>query len=135
MAFKLDKRDRKRRDEIVERLLASREKLEVAISDYNDAIEKAQTDLEEHIDDYNLILDDAIGLVDDVVSQAESDMEERSEKWQESDRGQAVQTWIDAIREIDLEAIKIDFPDPIEMAEEELSHADQISDMPDEPEY
>ena len=96
---------------------------------------KANTDqaitlLNQSIETYNEALADAALFRDEVVGDMDDYMGERSEKWEESDSGQAYTSWKDEWEGLDLEPIDqidmIDFNDP--------SHADELDGLADAPE-
>lgn len=131
MAFKMDKQDKKRRDEIVAKLREARAKLEDEIAVFNEDIETSKANVETSVADYNELLEEARGLIQDISSQAESIMETRSEKWLDGDKGKAVSDWLEALQEPDLGDIEVDLPEAISLDIED--HAQFVEDLPEEP--
>lgn len=131
MAFKMDKRDKKRRDEIVIKLREARAKLEDEVAAFNEDIENSKEKSQTALADYNELLEEARGLIQDISSQAEADMGNKSEKWQDGTKGKAVLDWLEALQDPDLGDIDIDFPEPINLDIED--HAEMMENLPEEP--
>jgi len=71
--------------------------LEEAVEKYNEATgEKDKKPVEDAISIYNDALDSAQGFCETIVGDIEEFMEEKSEKWQESDKGEAHANWKDS---------------------------------------
>jgi hypothetical protein len=102
------------RTELVEKLGTSYSELEEAVGQFNDTMNEAWVDLENAINAYNEKLDTAWGeklepaitsynevvgeaneWKQDVVSSIEEFMNEKSEKWQESDAASRYESWKD----------------------------------------
>lgn len=131
MSLKLTKADRDRRDEIVALLQERKEKLETKVSAFNDLLSTARADVEEAMGRYNDALDEAKEFTDNVANEAQATIEEKSEKWQEGEKGQAAVEWQQLWSEIDLDHVDIDFPDEIEF---EVSHAEELETLAEAPE-
>ena len=114
---KLSKDDIKRRDAHVKKLTATKADIESAVSDLNTAI-----------DEYNNELEVARGWIEDLVSSIDEYISEKSDDWQESDRGSAFATWKD-----DLEAIEFEGIDNVEIDDSNFSQIDTLNEMPEEP--
>lgn len=95
MAFKLTKADMARRDDLINKLSELRDELEQRVEDVNDALDTAVEALRQGIVEYNELLEEARGFTADIVSQAQEDIADKSERWQESERGEAAQGWAD----------------------------------------
>jgi hypothetical protein len=104
------------RNDLVKRLREAAEKTEKAIADVNGVI-----------DEYNAILDEAENFRDEVVSEMDTYYDERSEKWQETDAGSSYQDW-----KGQYEALDIDHLETLEI--DDLKLADDLEELPDEPE-
>ena len=133
MLFKLGKEETAQRDEIAVRLEQAREKLETAVSAFNDALLAARGTLQTEIDEYNVVLAEAKTFADDVAQNWENDFEEKSERWQESDTGESVRAMIETWQSVDLESIDIDMPEPDISFDAEV-HSELLTDLPTEKE-
>lgn len=108
MAFKLGKADQKQIAEFADQLATLRQGVMEAVTKYNEKQEEAR----EYIA--------GIGM-----TMAES-YADKSERWQESDRGRATQSWIEEFENIDLQEIEI---------EEDDENVTTLEGLPEEPEY
>ena len=121
-------------DKVQTALTDARTKLDAAVDKYNGALEDLANGIQEAIDEYNQSLEEARQVLADVVSQAEQDLSERSERWLEGDKGQAVQEWKDSIESLmnnDLNDVELELPGPIELDCED--HADLLGGIEPEP--
>ncbi|WNM70219.1 hypothetical protein [Myxococcus phage Mx1] len=111
---KLDKKQTQRQLELVKSLGNKAGDLREAITVFNEKLAAARVEVEERLKDYNEALDEARGFRDDVVADMEAYVDERSEKWQDSDAGSAYISWKDSWEQLDLEDASLDIPDDIE---------------------
>lgn len=130
MAFKLDKQESLRRAGLVASLQEAWGKIEDAVDVYNDAVAELKGPVAEAIEAYNEIATEAAGFAEDVATRAEGEFDDKSEKWQESERGQAAGGWRDEWQSLDLATIEPEFPD--DLAIDDPGHADALEGLPDE---
>jgi hypothetical protein len=100
MAFKIDKRDAKRIEDLAYKLGEQREGIDNLIDVINEFIADRVGDLNLRIVDYNDTLGEARGVIEDIHSQADSDYQDKSEKWQDGERGSITKEWIEAVESI-----------------------------------
>lgn len=105
--------------------------LENAIEAYNGAIEDLKTPVTEALDAFNEALSDARVLRDEIVSDADEYIEERTERWQESDAGQAVQAYKHEWEYAEIDEVEVEFPEQIEAADRD---AEILENLPEEAE-
>jgi len=91
-----------------------------------DEVHSASLHYNEQVYAYNELLERASNLRDEIVSDQETYYEERSERWQQGDKGEAHQEWSDEWAGADLEAVE-------EIDEFEVEHPQTLSDLPHEP--
>jgi uncharacterized coiled-coil DUF342 family protein len=103
-------------------LKASSETVEEAIDQYNQTMQEAWEKIEEAVSSYNEAIAQASEFKEEVYSEAQ--------EWQESDKGQSYQEWIDEW-EADLDEIEVEQPDELEVPDMEAS--DSLENLPDEP--
>lgn len=137
MSFKLDKKEREQRDELVDKLRTAWGEVEAHIDHYNEEVNNILADVNEAIGKYNAVVAEAKQFVEDVHSQAEQDFGERSEKWQEGEKGQQVQEWItsweslasdlDDLEERELEELDSDEPEHAQMLEDIEAESEQAA--------
>jgi hypothetical protein len=96
------------------------------IDDAWEKFEQAHGELATAIGGYNDSLTAAAGWRDGIVQEMSDYQNERSEKWQEGDAGQAYQAWIDEWEGLDLEEVEMpDMPDA-----PDFEHIDAIEQLP-----
>lgn len=86
---KLSKDEEKRRSELSEELKKIAAEVDEAVVAANNAIDKVNDIIER----YNNVVGEANGFREDIVNAIESYMDERSEKWHESDRASSYEDW------------------------------------------
>lgn len=101
-AFKLSKAQIKQHVELHEELAAAESALESAIEAYNAVLAEAREHCQE------------------IAETAQSEWDEKSERWQESDKGVEAQAWITEWADADLEEV-----------EEPTTHAGLFCDLPE----
>jgi methyl-accepting chemotaxis protein len=70
------------------------------IEELEQQIEEARDLAEQRIEDMNEAINELRSLAEELADDAEGYYDERSESWQESDRGDDYQSWIDEWREL-----------------------------------
>jgi len=129
MAMKLTKQETKSLTEGRDTLSEAAAKLAEAVEEYNSIVEKARGDVDEALSAYNSAREDFVEVVNEVANRIEEEYDNKSERWQESDKGQEAQTfveWYTEFRDGTLsEDLEIEFPDALEFP-------DPMSDIPEE---
>jgi TolA-binding protein len=133
MAFKLNKQEDAQRADLVNKLTSAREALDAKIEDLQDAFQTAVDALEDEVRAYNETLEQARGFCADTAAQAEEDFGDKSERWQEGERGEQAREWIDAWEQADLEDAELPEVPRIEI--ELADHADVLDQLPTEAEF
>lgn len=88
----LSKAEQEQRADIAGRLREGWSKLEDAYAQVTSAI----SDFNVERESYNEIVQEAESFAQDIASQIEGYMDERSDKWREGDRGQEYEAWLSA---------------------------------------
>lgn len=105
------------------------DELRNAIDQYNNQMREAWEAVNLRVIAYNQKIEAANEWQTGVVDNARALYDEKSEKWQEGERGQAmsefIETYDDALEEIDL-------PEPDEIDAPDLDDATTLKDRPDE---
>lgn len=133
MAFKLSKSDLQRRDGYVSQLRELHDKLTDAIREYNAKLADLKAPVEAALAAYNEVVEEARGFVEDLASEHRGAFDDKSESWQNGDKGQAVSEWIDALENADIAEAEVEFP---EDANEDLDTTapDALEEITAEPE-
>lgn len=129
MAFNLTKDEIKIRDEIIAALNAAKSKLEDEISAYNERLEALKEPVEAALAAYNEEVEKARSFAEDIATQADSDFSDKSEKWQEGDKGSAANDWKTEWENLSFDAIEIEFPE--ELIVEDPNHAESLEQAPE----
>ena len=107
---KLSKEQLTARDTLCEALRTSHAALTEALEAFNNVMDQAWPGAEEALADYNHLVAQANAWLGEIAGEMQEYMDERSEKWQESERGQAYDGWRqefeDELEEIELERPK-----------------------------
>jgi len=106
MAFKLSKQQAVERNWLTEELRQQGKTLNAAIVAYNAAVGPASKALDEVVEEYNGILERARTLAGVVVDAAQEELDGKSQRWQEGDKGSRVRSWIERW-EINLDGVDI----------------------------
>jgi DNA repair exonuclease SbcCD ATPase subunit len=96
MALSLSKAERAQHAALAEALSSSHERLSAAVESFNAALEAARAELAPLVEDWNEKLSEAREFASDIKGNAEGELEEKSERWQESDKGRQAAEWIEA---------------------------------------
>jgi capsule polysaccharide export protein KpsE/RkpR len=115
MAFKLTKEEKTRRDQLVRDLGSLICQIEDEVNNYNAEVEKLRTYVEPVVKRYNALAAEAEGFREDIVGRLDVEYDDKSEKWQDGDRGQEVRSWIDEWENLDLSEIEVEWPDELEI--------------------
>ncbi len=97
--------------------------LETAIATFNQTLGAAKEKLEEDQQKYNDELEKLRDFRDGIVSEMDDYIADRSEKWQEGERGQNYVSWKDEWEQLDLEPIELSLPD--ELDSDEFNYSEQ----------
>jgi chromosome segregation ATPase len=130
VAFKLSKQEVTKRDEHVESLEKAWAELQQAINAYNESEPKLREPIDKAVADYNEAVEEAKGFAEEIANRVEGEYDEKSEKWQEGEKGQAAAELRDAWQTIDMEPIELEWPE--DLAIEDPDHAPELSELPTE---
>ena len=127
----LSKNQSKAKADASQALRTAAEQVTAAVGAFNKAVEDAQQSVTEALAAYNAVLENTCGFAEQIVADMQESYDGRSEKWQESERGQAYKDWLDEWCGLCLDEIEIDFPDDLD--EPDLSAAETLDDLPEKP--
>jgi hypothetical protein len=126
---KLDKQQLKRKAELLEAAFAAREATSLAVGGFNEAMAEAWKHVEESLAALNTAVVDLNAFREEVVQGMEDFAGERSEKWQESEAGQAYESWKDEWDGCRVEEVELERPADVD--EPDVSFED-FDGLPDE---
>lgn len=107
MAFKLTKDEMKTKTELGESLEKAWASVEEAVGVYNDDIKVAKEKVTKVIASFNDVAAQAATFIAGVAERAEGEIGDKTEKWQESEKGEAAASWKDEWSEFDADGIEI----------------------------
>jgi vacuolar-type H+-ATPase subunit H len=115
MAFKLTKAQLTERDRVMDLLTDATEGIESAAETYNKVLAEAKAPFEAAIVAYNDALSAIRELAEEIYGEADSEISDKSDKWQDSEKGQAAIAFKDHWEGLQLDEVSVDFPDEIEI--------------------
>jgi cell division GTPase FtsZ len=131
MAFKLSKSEIARRDQYIEKLREMRGKVEDQVAIFNEAVTELRTPLDEALTEYAELFEEVRGWAEDIGSEAQAAIDDKSERWQDGDTGQAAQAWATKWSEWEPETLEITWPEDLSIDDIEDA-ADSIGELPEE---
>lgn len=90
MAMKFDRAERKALDGHTAKLKALYEEILAKVQEYNEEAENFTT------------------TRDEAADRIQGEWDEKSERWQEGDKGEAVSAWLEEVREVEITPIELD---------------------------
>lgn len=130
MAFNLNKTELTTKKEFLDVLAEVGENLKEVIQEYNTKLEDLQAPVKESLSDYNEVIQKVKEFCEGIASKVEDEWAEKSEKWQESDKGQLVSEWKDLWEGADFEELELDFSGALDSSIPE--NVTTLDDLPDE---
>ena len=115
----IDKQTRENFLDLADELKAAQGDLETAEAEFNDVLTEARKKLQAEIDKANQTVANYNDALDDIARIVEEYMDEKSDKWMESEKGEAFTAWLEALQngqQPEFEMPDIDVP-PIDMGE------------------
>ena len=131
MAFKIGKQQLAERHALAADLRKKAEALNIAIVAFNQAIEPVSQAVGEALADYNGTLEKARALASSITEPAQEQFDAKSEKWQESDKGIEVRSWIEQW-DVSLDEVDLELPEPLEEIDPD-EQAEEIEGAPQTP--
>lgn len=105
--------------------------LESAVDRYNSVIQDAKEDAIAAHNELRDAVDEAAEFVGSLHSDMEGYFDDRSEKWQEGEKGRAYADWMANFDSITDSVDDLELHDPVDMVDCDL--ADEIDNLPHEP--
>lgn len=127
-AFSISKADGARRTKLSDALNEAASELEAAVTAYNDAMANLQAPVEAAVEKYNFVALDITGFVEDIANNARGAIDDKSESWQEGEKGQLAEEWTSEWENYSLDdQIEAVFPDDLAI---EAANADDFDNLP-----
>jgi hypothetical protein len=128
--FKLTKEELQTRTQLIDELGLAAARIEESVDHYNLEVDHLRTPVELAVTKYNELVSKARDLCSAVSNQAEQDLGDKSEKWMESERGLAAQSFQESWDGIELDDVDYQWPDELEISIPD--YPDQLKDLPEE---
>lgn len=128
---KLDKQTIADRDALIDRFRDRYSDLDNAVVEYNAAIETAWEKVEQAMGDFNEVIDDANAWKQQVAESIDEFIGGKSEKWQESAKGQAYEAWKSEYGDDEYEHVEFEKPDELSLEDVE-NHEELLGNLPEE---
>lgn len=100
------------------------------VATFNDGVAALLASLQVGVDNYNEASDSVKGWLESVRESIQEYVDDRSEKWQESDKAQEYQDWLEAYA-VDLEDFNLPDIEPVSLDDLE-DYAETIEQLPEE---
>jgi hypothetical protein len=130
MPFKISKEELRTRTQLIEDLALAAADIDQCVSVYNDQVGGLRTPVELAVTKYNELVSKARELCSEIAQEAEQDLGDKSEKWLDSERGIAAQSWVESWDGIELDDLDFQWPDELEI--EIPDYPDDLKDLPEE---
>jgi hypothetical protein len=128
---RLSKQQESARDALAARMDAAGEALAQAVARYNEATAALYVAVEAATEQANAVLEDARVYAEAVADEIEQAIEEKSERWQESEAGDNYRAWLDEWRGVGLDDVEADAP--AELDAPDCPEGQSLLDLPGEP--
>lgn len=128
--LKLSKQQMKERDVLVRRIVETKGKLEDAVAEFNEKLSSLKAPVEESTVKLNELIAEANELVSAIHSDMEMYYDDRSEQWQEGEKGQDYLSWMEEFA-TEFDEVDVEFPGNLEMPD--VDCAETLEALPDAP--
>jgi chromosome segregation ATPase len=108
MAFKLTKDQLAEQTGLTEKLEAAVSVVNERLASLRDLIDNAKGEIEDAVSSYNEIVRGASEFARDIAAEMEEEYEDRSERWQESEKGQLARAFVSEWEGFGIDEIDID---------------------------
>ncbi len=137
MAFNIAKKDQKRIEEIIDLLKTQEQAIQTAVFDYNEVVNEARGKVDDELAVLNEIREELRGVIEDIHSEKEGEYDDKSDNWRDGERGEATREWISVIEEFKSE---LENEIEIEAVEDMVFDISDLTDkldegVPSEPSY
>jgi hypothetical protein len=136
VVFKISKDEQKTIDEVIATFTEKKDELAEAVIAHNEAVNAARAKLDDVLTEVNEARDAIYGAIEGIKDEKQNEFDDKSERWQEGDRGQATTTWIESIeafRDLFEDEIEVDAVEDLEIDLSDLESAleEGLSSEPD----
>lgn len=115
MPFKLTKDQAAEKSRLTDEIVGAKAKIEQAMQAYNTSVAALRPPVEEVVTQLNNLLAEAREFCSGIAAKAQDDIDEKSDKWQDSDAGQAAMEWQQGWEGVELDDLDYQWPDELEI--------------------
>lgn len=134
MAFKLTKDELSEKASIEAKLAAAKSKIEAVYETTNSKIIALNEELDVCHDVYNEILSDAHDFVEKIAEDRRGEFEDKSENWQETERGSSASSWVEEYENALDEFDEMEFSLIPLLPDVDVNHSEVLAEIPSEME-
>jgi methyl-accepting chemotaxis protein len=127
---KLSKADIAERDRLTSLVQQKLGAVNDAIGEYNSKVKELEEPVNKAVEEANQAIDEANQWMANMHEQMDAYYMDRSEKWQESEKGMLYSDWKDKFAE-EMEQMEMTFPDELEEIDDSV---EMLENLPDQPE-
>lgn len=131
MAFKLTKQEQQTQKELADAARQEHSDFETAVEEYNEAIEAKADAVREAFEKYQTSCEALKAFADDIANERRTEYDEKSEKWQESERASNVEEWISSFENFDTDLDDFEIPDALDAGNADV--VDNFENLENQP--
>lgn len=133
MAFELSKTDISAINDFIADLRLKATEVQTALGVFNGTVHEELSTLNSAVVEYNELLGNARTIIEDARDAAQGEYDDKSERWQEGERGEAVQEWLNELEGLELDDMELYEVEPL--ANFDPAHSNALEELPTEPSY
>lgn len=128
MTFALTKTELSQFTNLLTELTSARGKIDQVVTIYNQQTEALRPPVEEAITGYNSILAKVRDFTSGISARGREELDNKSEKWLESDTGQSAEEWTESWETVELDDIDFQWPDELTIDLDD--YLENLEDLP-----
>lgn len=128
MTFALTKTELSQFTNLLTELTSARGKIDQVVTIYNQQTEALRPPVEEAITGYNSILAKVRDFTSGIAARGREELDNKSEKWLESDTGQSAEEWTESWETVELDDIDFQWPDELTIDLDD--YLENLEDLP-----
>lgn len=128
MTFALTKTELSQFTNLLTELTSARGKIDQVVTIYNQQTEALRPPVEEAITGYNSILAKVRDFTSGIAARGREELDNKSEKWLESDTGQSAEEWTESWETVELDDIDFQWPDELTIDLDD--YLESLEDLP-----
>ena len=118
--FKLAKEEISTRNAIQTKLNDAWAEVEKSVGDFNDAVQELRGPVDTAVTKFNEAAAEANEFAANVAARASEEFDNKSENWQESDKGQEASSWKDEYENFTMDELEEGWPDDLDIPQPDI---------------